>query len=92
MSQSPIKHIKFCNSLSLCLCLSHCVGEDCFTVGRYAYNQGLWRHTRQWMLTALERFDEENGSELDIPSVYDHLAFSEYSVSLLLLVINTYRG
>ena len=34
------------------------------------------------MLAALEKFDEENGTALlDVPSVYDHLAFSEYSVS-----------
>ncbi len=57
-------------------------GEDCFTVGRYAYIQKQWRHSRQWMLTALERFDEEQQSSLDVPSVYDHLSFSEYSVSL----------
>ena len=57
-------------------------GDDCFTIGRYAYNLKDWRHTRGWMLTALEKFDEENGTALlDVPSVYDHLSFSEYSVS-----------
>ena len=55
-------------------------GKDCFTIGRYAYNQKDWIHTRQWMVTALERFDEKNDTSLDVASVYDHLAFAEYSV------------
>lgn len=63
-------------------------GEDCFAIGRYAYNQQLWKHTREWMLTALERFDEESDSSLDIPSVYDHLAFSEYSVCKILICVS----
>ena len=61
-------------------------GKDCFTVGRYAYNRKDWIHTRQWMVTALERFDEENDTSLDIVSVYDHLAFAEYSVGETLFV------
>ena len=58
------------------------VGKDCFIVGRAAYNEKDWKHTRQWMLTSLERFDEENAStsDTDIATIYDHLAFSEYSV------------
>ena len=34
------------------------------------------------MLEALKQFDKEGGAivDLDIPSVYDHLAYSEYSV------------
>ena len=34
------------------------------------------------MLEALKQFDKEGGTivDLDIPSVYDHLAYSEYSV------------
>ena len=60
-------------------------GFDCYTIGERAYNEKNWRHTRDWMLAALERFDEEGGDptgNVDIPSIYDHLSFAEYSVSI----------
>ena len=65
--------------------MSH-VGFDCYTVGRSAYNKQDWKHTREWMLEALKQFDKEGGTvvDLDIPSIYDHLAYSEYSVRQLL--------
>ncbi|XP_019849479.1 PREDICTED: prolyl 4-hydroxylase subunit alpha-2-like isoform X2 [Amphimedon queenslandica] len=56
---------------------------DCYTIGKKAYNEKNWRHTRDWMLAALERFDEEGGDPtgtVDIPSIYDHLSFAEYSL------------
>ena len=55
-------------------------GADCYKVGRVAYNDKDWKHTREWMLAALEQFDHEQDSTLDIAGVYDHLAFAEYSV------------
>lgn len=42
------------------------------------------------MLAALERFDDEGGDPtgtVDIPGIYDHIAFSEYSVSYIVTVI-----
>lgn len=60
-------------------------GFDCYAVGRAAYNEKNWKHTRSWMLAALEQFDSEGGvttaNVVDIPSIIDHIAFSEYSVS-----------
>lgn len=65
---------------------THNIGTDCFKIGKVAYNDKDWKHTRDWMLAALEQFDHEQGkSNLDIGAVYDHLAFAEYSVSMLVL-------
>ena len=51
--------------------------EDCYTVGRQAYQQKYYQHTCSWMLEALKKFDMEGGtSKVDLPSVYDHLSFS----------------
>ena len=50
-----------------------------------AYDQQHWAHSRGWMLEALRKFDEEGaGSDLDLGEVYDHLAFSEFKVGILI--------
>ena len=47
------------------------------------------------MLAALERFDDEGGDPtgtVDIPGIYDHIAFSEYSVSCIVTAIFGHLG
>ena len=57
------------------------LANDCFLIGREAYDVEHWARTRGWMLEALKKFDEGGeGSDLDLWEVYDHLAFAEYKV------------
>ena len=56
--------------------------KDCYLIGRSAYMQENWQHTRSWMLEVLRKFDEEDDSDVDLVSLYDHLAYAEYQVSM----------
>lgn len=55
--------------------------QDCFAIGRQAYLNSDWDHTRAWMKEALGKFDDGGeGSEIDLGDVYDHLAYAEFQV------------
>lgn len=55
--------------------------EDCYHIGRSAYNDEDFYHTRDWMKEALRLFDEEGDtSDLDLTLVYDHLSYAEYKL------------
>ena len=56
-------------------------GWDCYLIGREAYLEEDWEHTKKWMLEALNLFDEaKDQAQLDINLVYDHLGFAEFKV------------
>ena len=54
-----------------------------FFAGRESFFAEEWRHTRHWMHEALRKSieDEEQAKDVDIVSIYDHLAFAEYKVT-----------
>ncbi|XP_064393719.1 prolyl 4-hydroxylase subunit alpha-1-like isoform X2 [Halichondria panicea] len=54
---------------------------DCYRVGRLAYEEKNWKKARDWMKEALHKF--EDGGDVDLVSIYDHLSFSEYSIGNL---------
>lgn len=59
----------------------HLTAQDCFAIGRQAYLNSEWGHTRAWMKEALGKFDDGGeGSEVDLGEVYDHLAYAEFQV------------
>lgn len=59
-------------------------GWDCYLIGREAYLEEDWEHTKKWMLEALNLFDEaKDQAQLDINLVYDHMGFAEFKVQLV---------
>jgi prolyl 4-hydroxylase len=55
--------------------------SDCYALGRSAYNEQNWKHTRDWMLAALSQYnDGELVTGIDLPSIYDHISYAEYNV------------
>ncbi|VDM98899.1 unnamed protein product, partial [Onchocerca ochengi] len=52
--------------------------EDCFKIGRAAYNKHDYYHTIMWMQEARERIEEETISTANLEDILEHLAFSLY--------------
>jgi prolyl 4-hydroxylase len=54
--------------------------SDCYHLGRVAYEDKDYKHTRDWMSEAVKRWKFNDISNLNLVDVYDYLAFSEYKV------------
>ncbi|VDN02691.1 unnamed protein product, partial [Onchocerca ochengi] len=69
--------------------------EDCFEIGRAAYNQYDYYHTIMWMQEARERVKKETGPMMIVEDILEYLAFSLYEQGnlkrALLLVDELYR-
>lgn len=50
--------------------------DECFELGRYAYNQKDYYHTVLWMQESLERLGVEIKPSVGKSTVLDYLAFS----------------
>lgn len=62
------------------LCVS---ADDCFELGRVAYNGGDHYHAILWMTESLERLNSEVNETTDRGILLDYLAYSLYVVSVL---------
>lgn len=51
--------------------------------GRESYLADEWKHTRYWMIEAIEKSmkDEEQAKDVNLADIYDHLAYAEYKVT-----------
>ena len=52
------------------------VADDCFTLGRQAYNEGNFYHTVNWMQEALDRWDYEVNKTVERADILDYLAYA----------------
>lgn len=52
--------------------------QDCFEVGRAAYNQKDYYHTLQWMMEALEKIGYENPPTKKESDILEYLAYALY--------------
>lgn len=50
--------------------------DDCFEIGRAAYNNGDYYHTVIWMEEARERLRRESLPSVSLEEVLEYLAFS----------------
>ena len=61
--------------------------EDCFELGRIAYNQQDWYHSLKWMQETLNQLNENRENpkntktDVDRAAVLDYLAYSTFVVS-----------
>ena len=61
-------------------------GNDCFELGRQAYSNEDYYHTKLWMQEALRRLDEESsasGQNSTRINILEHLAFSTYKMGFV---------
>ena len=75
----------YCNPL-MPVCLT---ADDCFELGRMAYNQGDWYHSITWMGQALHLIDTESNPSADKALALDYLAYSTYMVGLCDMSLET---
>uniref|UniRef100_T1IP32 procollagen-proline 4-dioxygenase n=1 Tax=Strigamia maritima TaxID=126957 RepID=T1IP32_STRMM len=54
------------------------VTNDCFELGRQAYNNGDHYHTVLWMQESLERFENESAKTVDETDILEYLAYSTF--------------
>ncbi|VDN00521.1 unnamed protein product, partial [Onchocerca ochengi] len=57
--------------------------EDCFEIGRAAYDQYDYYHTIMWMQEARERVEKEAGPMVIVEDILEYLAFSRYEQGTL---------
>jgi prolyl 4-hydroxylase len=53
---------------------------DCYKIGKGAYYEHDWNHTRDWMLAALHQFDKEHDPQSLLVDIYFHLSYAECSL------------
>lgn len=53
-------------------------GQDCFEVGKAAYNSKEYYHTLEWMQEALERSKNEKPKTVKESEILEYLAFALY--------------
>lgn len=53
-------------------------GQDCFEVGRAAYNNKDYYHTLEWMTEALEKIKNERPKTVKESEILEYLAFALY--------------
>lgn len=64
----------------VCLHLIFVSAEDCFELGRIAYNNEDHYHSVMWMEEALKHHDAESVKTTDRAVLLDYLSFSIYMV------------
>lgn len=57
------------------------LAEQCFELGRHAYNQGDYYHTVLWMQEALQRWEQEDVKTTSKADILDYLSFAASMVS-----------
>ncbi len=57
------------------------LADDCFVLGRFAYNSGDMYHTVLWMSQAIDILDEEKNKTADKVELLDYLAYAMSMVS-----------
>ncbi len=57
------------------------VADQCFELGKHAYNERDYYHTLLWMQEALDRADREEEKTVEKHLVLDYLAFAASMVS-----------
>ncbi|KAJ8318338.1 hypothetical protein KUTeg_003429 [Tegillarca granosa] len=55
--------------------------QDCFEVGRIAYNRNDYYHTTLWMEQTMGRLEEEKNKTVAKKDILDYLSFSHYKVA-----------
>ncbi len=57
------------------------LADDCFVLGRFAYNNGDMYHTVLWMSEAVDIWEEEKNKTADKAELLDYLAYAMSMVS-----------
>ncbi|XP_023932280.1 prolyl 4-hydroxylase subunit alpha-2-like [Lingula anatina] len=68
-----------CNPSKAIQTVSHVPGiiaEECFVLGKYAYTEGNWYHTVNWMQQALAIWHKEEVKTVGMGEIMDYLAYA----------------
>ncbi|XP_043925129.1 prolyl 4-hydroxylase subunit alpha-2 isoform X2 [Protopterus annectens] len=65
--------------------------EDCFDMGKIAYNDGDYYHTVLWMQQALKQIDEGEDTDISKSEVLDYLSYSVFQLGDLFRAIELTR-
>jgi len=79
--RQPTRAILALASILLC-CVGYVAADDCFQLGKVAYNNEDFYHAIKWFDQSLRRHDSEQSQTTQRHVLLDYLSFSLYMVGM----------